>query len=204
VTRRLAGSLAVLALVVVAGCSGASSSGVSSDNRHSNGLTKLVAAAKLAPCPASSTTAVSDGLPDVTLECLGKGPAVHLAGFKGPAVVNVWGSWCQPCQKEAGYLSSVYRSVRNKVMFLGIDTEDSSGSALDFGTHVTPPVRYPSVVDPDRKVLIGLATAGLSAASGPPVTAFVGTGGRVVHVHPGEYHSAAALRADIATYLHVR
>jgi thiol-disulfide isomerase/thioredoxin len=201
--RALVGRLLGLATVLaVVGCSGSSTAGTSSDRSAS--LAKLVAKAHLSVCPESSTASASGGLPKVTLDCLGNGPAVDLAGLRGPAVVNVWGSWCIPCQEEAGYLSSVYDADRGKVAFLGVDTEDQADSALDFGTHVKPPVRYPSVVDSDRKVLIGLATSGLSSASGPPETAFVGTSGKVVHVHPGEYHSAAALRADIATYLHVR
>jgi thiol-disulfide isomerase/thioredoxin len=188
-----------MAVVAVAGCSASSSGGTHVDAPKVN-LTKYIAEARLAPCPASSATSMPGGLPNLTLSCLGNGPAVHLAGLKGPAVVNVWGSWCGPCQDEANYLSSVYRSVRGKVMFLGIDTEDEPDSALTFGaTQVKPAVRYPSVVDPDRKFLIALAKA-----PGPPETVFVGTGGRVVHVHLGGYDSAAALRLDIATYLGVR
>lgn len=200
-SRAFARVAALAALVAVAACSGSSSGGLSTPGEHrdSSSLAKYVAQARLAPCPASSTTAVSGGLPDVTLDCLGNGPAVHLAGLKGPAVVNVWGSWCIPCGQEATYLSSVYRADRGKVTFLGIDTEDQAKSALTFGAAVKPAVRYPSVEDPDRKVLIGLAKA-----PGPPETAFVGTSGKVVHVHTGGYTSAAALRADIATYLDVR
>jgi cytochrome c biogenesis protein CcmG, thiol:disulfide interchange protein DsbE len=189
---------AALAAVTLAGCSGSSSAGLPHGD-HSASLVKLVDKARLAPCPLSSMTPVSGGLPNLTLNCLGDGPSVHLAGLKGPAVVNVWGSWCGPCQDEAGYLSSVYRAVRGKVTFLGVDTEDESDSALNFGTKVSPPVRYPSVVDPDKKVLIGLARA-----PGPPETVFVGTSGKIVHVHLGQYFSAPTLRADIATYLHVR
>lgn len=125
---------------------------------------------------------------------------MHLAGLTGtPTVVNVWGSWCGPCQEEAAVLSSVYDADRGKVRFLGVDTEDDADSALDFGAHVKPPVRYPSVVDPDRKVLLGLARA-----PGPPETAFVDAHGVVVHVHTGPYTDAAALRADLATYLHIQ
>jgi thiol-disulfide isomerase/thioredoxin len=130
---------------------------------------------------------------------LGNGPAVHLAGLTGmPTVVNLWGSWCIPCQQEAAVLSKVYDADRGKVRFLGVDTADDPDSALDFGAHVTPPVRYPSVVDPDKKVLLGLAKA-----PGPPQTAFINAAGAVVHVKIGPYTSAAALRSDLATYLHV-
>lgn len=114
-------------------------------------------------------------------------------------MVNVWASWCVPCQREMPFLSSVYDADRGRVRFLGVDTEDSVDSALDFGRHVEPPVRYPSVVDPDKKVLLGLAKT-----LGPPETAFVDAAGALVHVHAGPYTDAAELRADIATYLHVR
>jgi thiol-disulfide isomerase/thioredoxin len=124
---------------------------------------------------------------------------VHLAGLVGmPTVVNLWGSWCGPCQQEAALLSSTYDANRAKVRFLGVDIEDDPDSALDFGTHVTPPVRYPSVVDPDKKLLLALHFPG------PPETAFLNPAGKVVHIHSGQYSSAAALRADLATYLGVR
>jgi thiol-disulfide isomerase/thioredoxin len=124
---------------------------------------------------------------------------VNLAGLTGrPTVVNVWGAWCVPCQEEASALSTVYDAMHSKVRFLGVDTADDANSALDFGAHVSPPVRYPSVYDPDKKVLLGLAKS-----PGPPETAFVNASGVVVHVHTGPYDDAAALRADLATYLHI-
>jgi thiol-disulfide isomerase/thioredoxin len=191
--------LAVVAMLVSVGCSSSGSAG--GDGRVNDPThTRLVKKADLDRCPTSSATSVSDGLPDVTLPCLGKGPAVHLAGLVGtPTVINVWGSWCIPCRKETGALSSVYDALKPKVRFLGVDTADDANSALDFGTHVTPAVRYPSVLDPDKKVLLGLARS-----PGPPETAFVDAAGVVVHVHVGPYDDAAQLRADIAKYLHVQ
>lgn len=189
-------ALGLTATLIAAGCSSSSSSGAAGHPNEQR--LRLIAKAGLDPCPASSATPVPGGLPNVTLVCLGNGPAVHLAGLVGmPTVVNLWGSWCVPCQQEAAVLSKVYDADRGRVRFLGVDTEDSADSALDFGTHVTPPVRYPSVVDPDKKVLLGLAKA-----PGPPQTAFVDAAGAVVHVKVGPYTSAAALRSDIATYLH--
>ncbi|HWB66166.1 MAG TPA: TlpA disulfide reductase family protein [Mycobacteriales bacterium] len=198
--RRLV--MAAASIAVIAGCS-SSSSPHSADVGPGPSRSELVAAANLRACPPSSSTA-HGGLPDLTLPCLGAGPAVRLAGLVGkPTVVNVWGSWCIPCQRETALLSKTYDALRPQVRFLGIDTADSSDSALDFAHHVHPPMRYPSVVDPDSKVLHGLALKGLSASPGPPVTAFVNPAGQVVHVKPGQYTSAAELRHDIATYLHV-
>jgi thiol-disulfide isomerase/thioredoxin len=186
-------------LLVSVGCSSSGSS--PGDRRVSDpDHARLVKRADLDPCPKSSATPVPGGLPDVTLSCLGDGPAVHVGGLTGtPTVINVWAAWCIPCQKEAAALSTAYNALHPKVRFLGVDTADTADSALDFGTHVTPRVRYPSVFDPDKKVLLGLAKA-----PGPPETAFVDPSGAVVHVHVGPYDDAAALRADIATYLHVK
>ena len=191
--------VAVATTLVAVGCS-TSGPAIGGGRVHDATHARLVTKAHLDPCPVSSATVVDHGLPDVTLPCLGNGPAVRLAGLTGmPTVVNVWGSWCIPCQKEAAALSTVYDALHAKVRFLGVDTEDSENSALDFGAHVNPPVRYPSVVDSDRKVLLGLAKS-----IGPPETAFVNAAGVVVHVHPGPYDDAAALRADIASYLQVQ
>jgi cytochrome c biogenesis protein CcmG, thiol:disulfide interchange protein DsbE len=161
--------------------------------------TKLIKAANLAPCPTSSSHAVSHGLPDITLRCVGNGPAVNLAGLTGePSVVNVWASWCTQCFPEFPYLVDLSKQLAGKVRFLGVDTGDTDGGALSFAAALKPAMHYPSVSDPNHEVIDGLAVA-----PGPPETAFVNSAGTVVHVHPGAYSSLAALRRDLATYLHV-
>ena len=34
------------------------------------------------------------------LECLGGGAPIAADAIVGPALVNVWGTWCAPCKKE--------------------------------------------------------------------------------------------------------
>jgi cytochrome c biogenesis protein CcmG/thiol:disulfide interchange protein DsbE len=186
------------ALLILAGCSSGSSSPRPSPTRvHIQ--PDLLRRAHLAPCPASTATPVSDGLPDVTLPCLGHGPAVRLDAVQGqPLVVNIWGSWCGPCQKESRYLAQVYDALKPRVLFLGVDDEDDPDSALDFAAHVTPPMRYPSVLDDDKKVLIGL-----HLVSAVPSTVFVTATGRIAHVSAGPYLDEASLLADIHRYLGV-
>ena len=191
-----AGAAVALFVLALSGCSGSSRS----DDNVPPGpdRAELIAKAALDPCPPSVAGAhVSHGLPDVTLPCLGAGPAVHLAGLRGtPTVVNIWGSWCVPCQTEATYLATVYDELKPRVRFLGVDTDDSSDSALDFAPHVSPPMRYPSVVDEQKKVLIGL-----DLISAVPSTVFVDAAGHVVHKAAVAYGSVAQLRKDIARYL---
>jgi cytochrome c biogenesis protein CcmG, thiol:disulfide interchange protein DsbE len=197
---RLSGLVATA--MVVAGCTGSSGGGgfpapsFSPNPKHS----QLVAAADLDRCPPSQSTSVPGGLPDLTLQCLGAGPAVHLAGLTGkPLVLNIWATWCGPCKAETQYLSTVYDELKARVRFLGVDTEEAShDGALAFAPHVRPPMRYPSVIDDDKKVLIDL--------HGPiavPSTVFVDAAGKVVHRTSEPYRSAASLRADITRYLGV-
>jgi thiol-disulfide isomerase/thioredoxin len=191
--------VAVLVALVAAGCSSSSPSAIAPDFPKPPSYDQLVAKAALDPCPQSSAVHPAKSLPDLTLPCLATGPAVHLSGLSGtPTVVNIWGSWCGPCQAETRYLSTVYDAAKPRVRFLGVDTEDDPKSALDFAAHVAPAMRYPQVVDRNKRVLIAL-----NIPSAVPTTVFVSATGRVVHVSPGGYKSAAALRADIHRYLGV-
>ena len=191
----------VALMAALIGCSGSSgrvtpAPSFSPNPKHN----QLVKAAKLDPCPPSEPTSVPGGLPDLTLRCLGSGPDVHLAGLVGkPLVLNIWGTWCGPCQAETRYLSTVYDELRGRVRFLGVDTEESNpDSALAFAPHVRPPMRYPSVIDNDKAVLLGL-----HGPIGVPSTVFVDSSGKVVRQVSAPYRSAAALRADISRYLGV-
>jgi len=125
---------------------------------------------------------------------------VHLSGLIGkPLVLNIWGTWCGPCKAETQYLSTVYDELKPRVRFLGVDTEEvSRDSALAFAPHVRPPMRYPSVVDNDKAVLLGLH--GFVAV---PSTVFVNPDGKVVKQVSSPYRSVAQLEADITRYLGV-
>jgi cytochrome c biogenesis protein CcmG, thiol:disulfide interchange protein DsbE len=191
----------VLAAAMVAGCTGSSGGDFAAPSFSPNPKhSQLVAAADLDKCPPSQPTSVSGGLPALTLRCLGAGPAVHLAGLAGkPLVLNIWGTWCGPCIAETRYLSTVYDELRPRVRFLGVDTDEASYDAgLSFAPHVRPPMRYPSVLDFDKKVLLDL-----HGPVGVPQTVFVNADGEVVQRISAPYRSAAALRADIARYLGV-
>ena len=193
--RALPSLLAVI--VLAAGCTSSPHASVAPDFPKPPSYEQLVAKAALDPCPASTSAHPRKSLPDLTLPCLGRGPAVHLAGLAGvPTVVNIWGSWCTPCQAETRYLSTVYDAAKRKVRVLGVDTEDDPKSALDFAPHVDPPMHYPQVVDKDKKLLIAL-----NQPSAVPTTVFVDAAGRVVHITHLPYRSAETLRADIHRYL---
>lgn len=87
-------------------------------------------------------------LPDVTLPCLGGGPAVALPALQGPAVVPVWAQWCGPCREELPWFEQLHQAAGDRLTVLGIDWQDvQPEGALAFAADAG--VTFPSVADPD-------------------------------------------------------
>lgn len=119
----------------------------------------------------------SDRLPAVELPCLNEARAVDASRLAGPAVVNLWASWCGPCRKEMPMLADAAR--RNpEIRFVGINTQDRPEAAADF--LASTGVRYPQLVDVDGVVLADTRVPGL------PVTLALDADGMVVDRVIGE------------------
>lgn len=121
-----------------------------------------------------------------------EGEAVSLSDYRGEVVVlNVWGSWCAPCRKEAPLLAEVARQLADQdVTFLGINTRDSDPSqAVAFER--TFDVPYDSLYDPDGRAL--LAFAGTLPPNAIPSTVVIDGEGRVAASIIGPVDSASTL-----------
>lgn len=113
------------------------------------------------------------GLPDVSLACLGTGPARQVrAGDGRPTVINLWASWCAPCVTEMPMLQRTAGRVGPGVRFVGIDVQDETGSAASL-LQATG-VRYDQYADPDGKIRSAVRAVGL------PVTLVYDARGREV------------------------
>lgn len=156
-------------------------------------------AAGIADCPDTDpdVTARPDGLPDVTLDCLGADSRVRLAGLRGePMVINVWAQWCGPCRQEAPYLTEAAALAGDRVRFLGIDFVDPRPDlAVEFAEQAG--WRYPQLVDPDKRIAPDLHIVG------PPQTLLVTADGRLAYRHPGPVTSTAQLTELIRAHLEV-
>lgn len=71
-------------------------------------------------------------------------------------VVNVWGSWCAPCRREAPVLAAAARRDEDRgVRFLGLLSRDKPASALAFNRAFKVP--YPSLQDPGGRLQLRFA-----------------------------------------------
>ncbi|WP_445259273.1 TlpA disulfide reductase family protein [Nocardioides aurantiacus] len=125
-----------------------------------------------------------------------EGKPVSLDDYEGQVVVlNVWGSWCPPCRKEAPILREAARELaKDDVAFIGINTRDSSqDQGLAFERRYDVP--YPSLFDPSGRTL--LAFAGTLNPSAIPSTVVLDEQGRVAASILGEIPSRRTLVAVV-------
>jgi cytochrome c biogenesis protein CcmG, thiol:disulfide interchange protein DsbE len=114
-----------------------------------------------------------------------------------PLIVNLWASWCVPCQTEFPIYQKVAVRYGSKVAFLGLDVHDTESHASAWLKRY--PVTYPSYLDPDRAIETSLRTI-----EGTPQTFFFNAQGREEYDHGGPYTNVRSLERDIRTYLGVR
>ena len=91
-------------------------------------------------------------------------------------VVNVWGSWCNPCREEAPVLARVSREYGDRgVQFVGLNIKDNRAAAIAFEEEFG--ITYPSIEDREGAALLALSRH--VPAQAVPVTLVLDRGGRV-------------------------
>jgi len=115
-------------------------------------------------------------LPEISGTSL-EGEELSTAQFDGQVLVlNVWGSWCDPCIEEAPALDEVATQLADDgVQFVGINIRDQLTSAQLFQDQHG--VSYPSIFDPDSSTLLQVPSALYPVAT--PTTYVVDPQGRV-------------------------
>jgi thiol-disulfide isomerase/thioredoxin len=170
------------ALLLAAGCADPSPSGddgpeplASHVDVDTPALRVQKAEAGIEDCkPGAGQGPVEGGMPDLTLACLGGGPAVRLSDLRGPAVVNLFAQWCEPCRTELPFYERLHRDGKGELAVLGIDyldTQPDGALALAEATGVT----FPLLADPDGLLRPEFRIRGL------PGVLFVGADGRITN-----------------------
>jgi cytochrome c biogenesis protein CcmG/thiol:disulfide interchange protein DsbE len=134
--------------------------------------------------PSTAPSASPAALPDLALPCFTGGAPVRLADVRGPAVINMWASWCGPCRDELPIMQRLADRAGDRVRVLGVDTGDARDAAASFGTGQQ--VTMPTLYDREKKLLAALGRATL------PVTVFIDSAGRD-YVHPAPVTDAREL-----------
>ena len=129
-----------------------------------------------------------------TLECLDGNSKIIVESIKGPAVINVWGSWCIPCRQELPFLRELAAS--GKVKIIGIDVEEKNMDAARKFV-VEQGMTWPNLYDKDGSTK---STFGM----GVPVTWYLDSDGKVVYRHIGVLNSKRQLFLQVEKHLGVK
>ncbi len=153
--------------------------------------TSLLLTGTLVGCASSEPDVTT--LPEVTLASFDGGSEVYLPDLEGPAVVNLWASWCGPCRDELPVVESFSRRYGDEVQVVGIDFQDpqvdrARALARESG------LSYDLLTDPDGSLD---GSSPFPTLRGLPFWAFVDAEGTVTHLEFVEMTSVEQLR-DLA------
>lgn len=92
-------------------------------------------------------------------------------------IVNLWGTWCAPCEVETPFFVRLQADYREHVQFVGLAVDDSLEQVRAFAEKHQ--VNYPlALISAEEEALFGNVI-------GYPTTFIVDQSGRIVQVHVG-------------------
>lgn len=144
-----------------------------------------------------SSLAVGETAPVAELEVLAPegsphaGETASLEDFRGQWVlVNIWASWCGPCEDEAPELVDFQEEFGEEdFTVLGVQTQDGTSDGIEFVEEFG--LNYPSIRDGSGDYADELG------ATGVPETLLVDPDGNIAYLRPGPV-DAQILQTEIA------
>lgn len=148
-----------------------------------------------APSPAASSdepvrllqVAERRALPDLGAPTLLPPPKeLRLSQFRGrPLLIDVWGSWCAACRKDAPMLARLARG-QSGVRFVGLDVNDGLGEGRAFVRRYR--LDFPHLRDPTSNLALRLGVYGV------PTMFLVDARGRIARTLVGRQPEAKLRR----------
>ncbi|MGK5743257.1 TlpA family protein disulfide reductase [Micromonospora sp. URMC 103] len=201
--RRLAALVLPLLLATAAGCTATGADGPAPAGPRAERPSPFGDCAALTTAPSSPPAApaadadatAGDRLPELTLSCFTGGGPVALRDVRGPAVVNIWASWCAPCRKELPAFQRLSERADGRLRVIGVNSRDTRSAAQSIGEDFG--VRFPMLVDQGEALQRALNRNAF------PLTLFVDGQGRVRHTDVSGALDDARLEALVDEHLGV-
>jgi thiol-disulfide isomerase/thioredoxin len=186
---KLARALLPVLFLLPAACTGADSGTAAPVTPDSSpAVSPFVDCDTLTATPSASTTSAGQTgtaesptpaagearLPALSLPCFTGDRRVDLAELRGPAVINLWASWCAPCRKELPVLQRFADRAAGQVHVLGVNVTDRRAAAQSLGTDLG--LSFPNLADADDELRRALGRQVI------PITLFVDAAGRIRHL----------------------
>ena len=163
-------AMVLAAMLLLAACAG---TGADEPTRRAGEVGYPIVARNLTRVPPDQRRE----LPAVSGQALGRNKPISTQDYRGKVVViNVWGSWCPPCRKEAPDLQAASVETKDVAQFVGITSKDYDPAPAEAFVRSFK-ITYPSIYDPTGKVL--LAFAGELPPSAIPSTMIIDKDGRL-------------------------
>jgi thiol-disulfide isomerase/thioredoxin len=119
----------------------------------------------------------AETLPAVEIADLTSGDVSQLSDIEGPAVINLWATWCTPCRAEIPAFEEVHQARADEVRFVGINVGEDPDRALAFLDDVG--ASYDQYSDETGDVTTGLR------ATSMPLTVVIDADGVITTRHLG-------------------
>jgi thiol-disulfide isomerase/thioredoxin len=209
--RRPVRWLLLVPLLVLAGC------GAGGDDKPAGGSQAAAGAAAsgpfagcaaLATAPPSAPPAVAGSLapggapdprpvpmPALDLPCFADDSTVHMRAIRGPAVVNLWASWCGPCREELPTLQRYADRAAGQLTVVGVVTEDDRSRAASLAEDLG--IEFPTLYDQRGELRRAVQRTAL------PVTLFVDGAGQIRYLYNADALDEATLALLAEQYLGV-
>tara|TARA_B000000475_G_C15825988_1_gene377790 strand:+ start:22 stop:516 length:495 start_codon:yes stop_codon:yes gene_type:complete len=125
------------------------------------------------------TTVISDINNGITIDSLKKIESLSVNSFEGEFVVlNLWASWCIPCQNEVEELKKI--SEKNNFSVIGVLVDDSPSNGEDFISKYK--ISYENILEEQESDLI----LSQFSWSGIPTTLVLDKNLTILHTLNGE------------------
>ncbi|WP_141433380.1 thiol-disulfide oxidoreductase ResA [Bacillus sp. 03113] len=127
----------------------------------------------------AATVSVGKKAPDFVLVDMG-GNQHRLSDYQGQGVLlNFWGTWCKPCEKEMPYLDSGFQKFKEQgVQVLAVNVGESELAVQQFIDQYK--LSFPVVIDSDNQVQTAYGINPL------PITFLIDKNGVMVKSYTGE------------------